>query len=51
MAVKFRVGTFGQELFTGTVEAVRLNASNNNSVVTYPVWIRCRTTTCGCARG
>ena len=37
--VKFRVNTFGQELFTGTVEAVRLNASNNNSVVTYPVWI------------
>ena len=37
--VKFRVNTFGQEFFTGTVDAVRLNASNNNSVVTYPVWI------------
>ena len=34
--VRFRVNTFGQELFTGTVDAVRLNASNNNSVVTYP---------------
>lgn len=40
MPVKFKVGTFGQELFSGTVDAVRLNASNNNSVVTYPVWIR-----------
>lgn len=37
--VRFRVNTFGQELFTGTVDAVRLNASNNNSVVTYPVWV------------
>lgn len=37
--VKFRVNTFGQELFTGTVDAVRLNAMNNNSVVTYPVWV------------
>lgn len=37
--VKFRVNTFGQEYFTGTVDAVRLNAMNSNSVVTYPVWI------------
>jgi len=37
--VKFRVNTFGQEQFTGTVDAVRLNAMNNNSVVTYPVWV------------
>ena len=37
--VKFRVNTFGQELFTGTVETVRLNAMNSNSVVTYPVWV------------
>jgi HlyD family secretion protein len=40
MTVKFRVGTFGQELFDGTVDAVRLNASRTNEVVTYPVWIR-----------
>jgi HlyD family secretion protein len=40
MPVKFKVGTFGQELFSGTVDAVRLNASHNNFVVTYPVWIR-----------
>jgi HlyD family secretion protein len=37
--VKFRVNTFGQEVFTGTVDAVRLNAFNSNSVVTYPVWV------------
>jgi HlyD family secretion protein len=37
--VRFRVNTFGQELFTGTVDAVRLNAFNSNSVVTYPVWV------------
>jgi HlyD family secretion protein len=40
MPVKFKVGTFGQELFSAVVDAVRLNASNNNSVVAYPVWIR-----------
>ena len=40
MNVKFRVGTYGQELFQGVVDAVRLNASNTNNVVTYPVWIR-----------
>lgn len=40
MTVKFKVGTFGPELFTGVVDAVRLNASRTNEVVTYPVWIR-----------
>lgn len=40
MPVKFRTGTFGQELFDGVVDAVRLNATNSNGVVTYPVWIR-----------
>jgi HlyD family secretion protein len=40
MTVKFKVGTFGQELFTGVVDAVRLNATRTNDVVTYPVWIR-----------
>ena len=39
MEVRFTVGAYGSELFTGAVEAVRLNASNVNSVVTYPVWI------------
>jgi HlyD family secretion protein len=37
--VEFQVGTYGQELFKGTVEAIRLNASTSNNVVTYPVWI------------
>ena len=40
MRVKFRVGTFGQEFFIGTVDAVRPMRRNNNNVVTYPVWIR-----------
>ena len=39
MTVRFRVNTFGPELFTGVVEAVRLNAMRANEVVTYPVWI------------
>lgn len=39
MAVQFRVGTYGEDLFDGTVEAVRLNASRSNDVVSYPVWI------------
>jgi HlyD family secretion protein len=39
MRVQFRVGTYGQEMFEGTVEAVRLNAMRTNDVVTYPVWI------------
>ena len=40
MPVKFKVGTFGQELFDGVVDTVRLNAGRTNEVVTYPVWIR-----------
>lgn len=39
MEVRFRVGAYGAEEFTGIVEAVRLNAGVSNSVVTYPVWI------------
>lgn len=39
MPVKFKVGTYGDELFDGTVEAVRLNAFRSNEVVSYPVWI------------
>jgi HlyD family secretion protein len=39
MPVRFKVGTYGDELFDGTVEAVRLNAFRSNEVVTYPVWI------------
>lgn len=39
MTVHFKVGTYGDEFFTGTVEAVRLNASRSNDVVSYPVWI------------
>jgi HlyD family secretion protein len=38
-AVEFRVDTYPNELFTGTVESVRLNASVQNNVVTYPVRI------------
>jgi len=37
--VGFQVGTYGSEIFAGTVDAIRLNAQNNNSIVTYPVWI------------
>lgn len=39
MTVKFRVGTYGDEFFYGSVDAVRLNALRTNEVVTYPVWI------------
>jgi HlyD family secretion protein len=39
MDVTFQVGTYGSERFHGTVNAVRLNATSTNSVVTYPVWI------------
>jgi len=39
MDVRFTVDAFGRREFHGTVEAVRLNASTNNNVVTYPVWI------------
>lgn len=39
MTVQFKVNTFGAEVFSGVVEAVRLNAIRANEVVTYPVWI------------
>jgi HlyD family secretion protein len=39
MEVLFQVGTYGSEMFTGTVDAIRLNATTANNVVTYPVWI------------
>jgi HlyD family secretion protein len=37
--VVFEVDTYRPERFSGTVEAVRLNAQNQSNVVTYPVWI------------
>lgn len=37
--VEFIVDAYGQNKFVGQVEAVRLNATNQNNVVTYPVWI------------
>ena len=39
MEVRFTVDAYGRREFLGTVDAVRLNASTNNNVVTYPVWI------------
>lgn len=39
MDVVFTVDTFGNTPFDGRVETVRLNASTQNNVVTYPVWI------------
>ena len=39
MEVTFQVDTYPQQNFRGTVENVRLNASTQNNVVTYPVWI------------
>jgi len=39
MDVTFNVDAYGQTPFTGKVDAVRLNATNQNNVVTYPVWI------------
>ena len=39
MDVEFTVDSFLPERFSGTVDAVRLNASTNSNVVTYPVWI------------
>jgi HlyD family secretion protein len=39
MDVTFRVDAYGQQRFRGTVEQVRLNATNSQNVVTYPVWI------------
>src|SRR5436190_8173964 len=37
--VDFIVESYGQTPFLGTVSAVRLNATTNQNVVTYPVWI------------
>jgi HlyD family secretion protein len=37
--VGFQVGTYGSEMFRGTVDAIRLNAQRLNEIVTYPVWI------------
>jgi HlyD family secretion protein len=39
MPVTFTVESHRGRVFRGTVESVRLNAQNNNAVVTYPVWI------------
>ena len=39
MEVEFTVDSYGQKKFYGTVDAVRLGATNQNNVVTYPVWI------------
>src|SRR5690606_21323077 len=39
MEVRFTVDTYENTTFRGTVETVRLNASTQNNVVTYPVWI------------
>jgi hypothetical protein len=38
--VTFTVDTYEGTTFTGTVDTVRLNASTQNNVVTYPVWIK-----------
>jgi HlyD family secretion protein len=42
MPVSFTVDSYGTRQFTGNVDAVRLNATTNNNVVTYPVWITVR---------
>ena len=39
MDVTFTVEAYGQQEFSGSVNAVRLNATNQNNVITYPVWI------------
>lgn len=39
MDVTFQVDTYPNSTFRGRVETVRLNASTQNNVVTYPVWI------------
>lgn len=39
MQVTFTVDSYQGQTFFGTVNAVRLNATNNQGVVTYPVWI------------
>ena len=38
--VMFKVDAYGGQEFEGTVDTVRLNATNTNNVVTYPVWIK-----------
>jgi len=38
-SVEFMVDAYPNEQFVGTVENVRLNATTQNNVVTYPVWI------------
>jgi hypothetical protein len=38
--VMSKVDAYGGQEFEGTVDTVRLNATNTNNVVTYPVWIR-----------
>jgi HlyD family secretion protein len=40
MPVTFTVDTYEGTTFNGTVDTVRLNASTQNNVVTYPVWIK-----------
>src|SRR5262249_12675600 len=39
MPVNFTVESYGQQVFGGSVDTVRLNATTNQNVVTYPVWI------------
>ena len=39
MDVSFTVDSYPTQTFHGTVNAVRLNATTQNNVVTYPVWI------------
>jgi len=39
MNVSFQVDSYPTQTFQGTVNAVRLNATTQNNVVTYPVWI------------
>ena len=39
MNVNFTVDSYPNQTFLGTVNAVRLNATTTNNVVTYPVWI------------
>ena len=39
MPVTFQVDSYGAEQFRGEVMNIRLNAQNQNNVVTYPVWI------------
>ena len=40
MPVTFTVDAYEGTTFYGTVDAVRLNATTQNNVVTYPVWIK-----------